>query len=269
MLLYYNKHHNETNNKGGNMKVITFGIQKGGTGKTSVSISIASQLAIEGKKTLFIDADPQGNATGWILKDLSHELADVLFNSCQVEEAIKQTSLENLFIIPTAGLGGDLRLYGETKASQKPYAIKQLLPKLEALNFEYVIIDTSPAFSPLEKSCFLASDEVIPVMQIDIFSTDGLTVFAKLLEEMRKDMEVQKPNFSRIILNARDDRLPQQKTLLEAYEKNFNNLDLFIIPVDQGFKKSQGAGFFIQEYAKTKRETLEAIETITNAILEK
>ena len=248
------------------MKTITFGIQKGGTGKTSISISVASQLAIDGKKTLFIDADPQGNGTGWIIKELKKELADVLFNSCQVEEAIQTTSIENLFIMPTAGLGGDLRLYGETKASQKPYAIKQLLPKLEALGFEYVIIDTSPAFSPLEKSCFLASDEVIPVMQIDIFSADGLGVFTQLIGDLRKDFETEKPAMTRIVLNARDDRLPQQKTLLEAYEKNFNNLGLFIVPVDQGFKKSQGAGFFIQEYAKTKRETLEAIEALTNAI---
>ena len=248
------------------MKTITFGIQKGGTGKTSISISVASQLAIDGKKTLFIDADPQGNGTCWIIKELKKELADVLFNSCQVEEAIQTTSIENLFIMPTAGLGGDLRLYGETKASQKPYAIKQLLPKLEALGFEYVIIDTSPAFSPLEKSCFLASDEVIPVMQIDIFSADGLGVFSQLIGDLRKDFETEKPAITRIVLNARDDRLPQQKTLLEAYEKNFNNLGLFIVPVDQGFKKSQGAGFFIQEYAKTKRETLDAIEALTNAI---
>lgn len=248
------------------MKTITFGIQKGGTGKTSISVSVASQLAVDGKKTLFIDADPQGNATGWILKELNHELADVLFNSCQVEEAIQGTSIDNLFILPTAGLGGDLRLYAETKASQKPFIIKQLLPKLEALGFEYVIIDTSPAFSPLEKSCFLASDEVIPVMQIDIFSTDGLSVFSRMIEELRTDFDTEKPALNSIVLNARDDRLPQQKTLLEAYEKNFNNLGLFIVPVDQGFKKSQGAGFFIQEYAKTKRETLEAIEALTNAI---
>ncbi len=247
------------------MKTITFGIQKGGTGKTSISVSVASQLAIDGKKTLFIDADPQGNATGWILKELSHELADVLFNSCQVEEAIHGTSVDNLFILPTAGLGGDLRLYAETKASQKPYAIKQLLPKLEALGFEYVIIDTSPAFSPLEKSCFLASDEVIPVMQIDIFSTDGLSVFSRMIEELRSDFDTGKPALNSIVLNARDDRLPQQKTLLEAYEQKID-LAKYLIPVDQGFKKSQGAGFFIQEYAKTKRETLEAIEALTNAI---
>lgn len=247
------------------MKTITFGIQKGGTGKTSISISVASQLAIDGKKTIILDADPQGNATGWIIKELSHELADVLFNSCQVEEAIQKTSIENLYIMPTAGLGGDLRLYGETKASNKPYAIKQLLPKLEALGFEYCIIDTSPAFSPLEKACFLASDEVIPVLQLDIFSTDGLKVFTGLIDEMKNDMEATKPNILRIVLNARDDRLPQQKTLLEAYEKNID-LAKYLIPVDQGFKKSQGAGFFIQEYAKTKRETLEAIEALTNAI---
>jgi len=247
------------------VKTITFGIQKGGTGKTSISVSVASQLAVDGKKTLFIDADPQGNATGWILKELNHELADVLFNSCQVEEAIQGTSIDNLFILPTAGLGGDLRLYAETKASQKPFIIKQLLPKLEALGFEYVIIDTSPAFSPLEKSCFLASDEVIPVMQIDIFSTDGLSVFSRMIEELRTDFDTEKPALNSIVLNARDDRLPQQKTLLEAYEKNID-LAKYLIPVDQGFKKSQGAGFFIQEYAKTKRETLEAIEALTNAI---
>ena len=97
------------------MKTITFGIQKGGTGKTSISISVASQLAIDGKKTIILDADPQGNATGWIIKELSHELADVLFNSCQVEEAIQKTSIENLFIMPTAGLGGDLRLYASPR----------------------------------------------------------------------------------------------------------------------------------------------------------
>ena len=137
----------------------------------------------------------------------------MLFNSCQVEEAIQGTSIDNLFIMPTAGLGWDLRLYGETKASQKPYAIKQLLPKLEALGFEYCIIDTSPAFSPLEKSCFLASDEVIPVMQIDIFSADGLGVFVQLMDDLRKDFETAKPALTRIVLNARDDRLPQQKTV--------------------------------------------------------
>ena len=102
-------------------------------------------------------------------------------------------------------------------------------------------------------------------MQIDIFSTDGLSVFSRMIEELRSDFDTGKPALNSIVLNARDDRLPQQKTLLEAYEQKID-LAKYLIPVDQGFKKSQGAGFFIQEYAKTKRETLEAIEALTNAI---
>lgn len=246
------------------MKTLTFGIQKGGTGKTSVSVSIAGQLALDGKKTIFIDADPQGNATGWILKELRYELADVLFNNCQVKDAIHTTSIKDLFIIPTAGLGGDLRLYGETVASQKPYAIQKILPQLEALDFEYCIIDTSPAFSPLEKQCYLASGEVVPILQLDTFSSDGLETFARLLKTLREDFNTDKPALKRLVLNAKDDRLPQQKTLLEQYQKM--GIELNIIPVDQGFKKSQGAGFFIQEYANTKRETLEAIKQLTNSI---
>lgn len=248
------------------MKTITFGVQKGGTGKTSISISIAAQLAIDGHKTLIIDADPQGNATGWIIKDLNREFADVLFGKCQVADAIQKTAIENLFIMPTAGLGGDLRLYSETKASQKPFAIRQLINQLESLEFEFCIIDTCPAFSPLEKACYLASEEVIPIMQIDIFSTDGLGVFLSLMADLRKDFETGKPSLNKIVLNAKDDRLPQQKTLLDAYQNNFKNLDLYIIPVDQGFKKSQGAGLLIQEYAKTKKETLETIENLAKSL---
>jgi chromosome partitioning protein len=247
------------------MKTITFGIQKGGTGKTSVSASVAAQLALNGKKTLFIDGDPQGNATGWILKELHHEFADALFEKCAPKDVIHETGIGNLHIIPTAGLGGDLRLYGETKASQKPFAVKKMLPHFAQLGFEYTIIDTSPAFSPLEKQCFLASDEVIPVLQIDIFSTDGISIFTALMQTLRSDFDTEKPLVQKMVLNAKDDRLPQQKILIEEYQKNA--AELFLIPVDQGFKKSQGAGIFIQEFAGTKQGTLDAINALAQAIL--
>lgn len=246
------------------MKVITFGLQKGGTGKTSISVSTAAQLAIDGKKTLFIDADPQGNATGWMIKELNYELADILFKKVSVKDAIHKTGIENLFMIPTAGLGGDLRLYGQKQASEEPFAIRKLLKQFEELEFEFVIIDTSPAFSPLESQCYVASDEVIPVLQLDVFSSDGLSIFKNLLEKLKDDKESEKPALKRIIFNAKDDRLPQQKTLLEQYQKQ--SIDNELIPVDQAFKKCQGAGLFIQEYAKTKPETMEAIKKLAETI---
>ena len=106
---------------GRNMKTITFAIQKGGTGKTSVSVSIAGELALAGKKTLLVDADPQGNSTGWIFPEIEYEFADVILGKASLNQAIKQTAVENLFILPTAGLGGSLRDFSQTATGDKIY----------------------------------------------------------------------------------------------------------------------------------------------------
>ena len=105
------------------MKTITFAIQKGGTGKTSVSVSIAGELALSGKKTLLIDADPQGNSTGWIFPEVEYEFADVIMGKSNLAQTIKQTDVENLYIMPTAGLGGSLRDFSQTATGDKIYFV--------------------------------------------------------------------------------------------------------------------------------------------------
>ena len=121
------------------MKTITFAIQKGGTGKTSVSVSIAGELALAGKKTLLVDADPQGNSTGWIFPEIEYEFADVILGKASLNQAIKQTAVENLFILPTAGLGGSLRDFSQTATGDKIYFVRNVLDEVEKLGFEYVI----------------------------------------------------------------------------------------------------------------------------------
>lgn len=248
------------------MKTITFAIQKGGTGKTSVSVSVAGELALSGKKTLIIDADPQGNSTGWIFPEIEYELADVLKGTVKPEQAIKQTAIENLYILPTAGLGGGLRNFGETAPADKIYAIGNLLDEIKQFDFEYVIIDTSPSFTMLEKMCLVASNEVIAVLQLDIFSTDGLVTFADSLNSLKKNMRLQEPVFSKLILNSKDDRLQQQSQLLPQFEQN-NGFDLFTIPVDQAFKKAQASQTLVQTLYGTKPVTLESLKNIATAIM--
>lgn len=249
------------------MKVITFAIQKGGTGKTSNSMSVAVELASRGNKVVLIDVDPQGNATSWICNeknDISFELSDVLMEKCEPEQAIIQTQIENLFLIPTASVGGTLRLYQKTLATEQPYAIRHLVRTIKD-KFDYCIIDTSPAFGALEESCFLASDEALAVLNIDEFSKDGLIIFIDNLNKMKKRYDTELPVINKLILNSRDRRLSQQDDIIRQIKSSVP-CALYIVPVDQAFKKAQSVHAPIQCMADTKKETLQVIAEIAEAV---
>ena len=250
------------------MKTITFALQKGGTGKTSVAVSVASELA-KTSKVVLIDADPQGNASAWYNNELTAELSDVLTNKATIGDALVSTGVPNLFMIPTAGVGGGLNGYQKTDAHGKPEAMLDVTDEL-AKAFDYCIIDTSPHFGPLEESCFIASDEVIPVMMIDRFSFDGLEIFMTNLSDLKtRAKRVSKPAvIKRLVLNSKDNRLSTQAGKVEALTQTLpSGMQLHIIPVDQAFKKAQDQHEPIDN-VEAKKETLETIAEIAKALQE-
>ena len=250
------------------MKTITLALQKGGVGKTSMSVSVAAQLAKFGKKVILIDADPQGNSTSWLITDLENELSDILFEECKVHEAIVHTQIENLDIIPTAGVGGSLNKYSERESAGKPYAIADLMPELNNLGYDYCIIDTSPSFKALEKACIIASDEVIAVLTLSLLGTDGLTIFTRHLTELRKDFRLSEtqPVFNKIIFNSRNKSIKHQGDLLSQYEDALTSgISTFVVPVDQAFERACGAHLSISE-VNAKPETIQAIADIARSL---
>jgi len=248
-------------------KVITFALQKGGTGKTSSAGSVAVELTTKGFKVLAIDGDPQGNLSTWLAgESFQYELADVLMKKCDPHEAIIQSKqLEKLFFLPTATLGSTLRLYSKTLANQEPFAVKHLLKTIKD-DFDFIIIDTSPAFGALEESCFLASDETITVLKIDEFSSDGLITFLDNIENLKERYDTEKPKMNKIILNERDLRLVQQKDYIEKITSSIN-VNFSIIPVDQAFKKAQSIHIPIQMLEGTKPETLKVISDLAESLI--
>lgn len=239
------------------MKTVAFHLQKGGVGKTTLSGTMAYEVSKKGK-TILIDCDPQGSASSWYLEDYDYELANVLYKKISVEDAICNAA-SNLDILPTFGLEGGLKLYGETKLNDEPFAFCKLFDKLEALGYEYVIADLSPGIGRLEKAILYACHSVITPMTPEHFSLDGLEIFESELKRLKEDMD-RSPEHRIVVLNAFDARIGQHCEVAESAMRL--DYKFVVIPVDPVFRKSQAAHISPQEYGGMKSQTEKAIKII-------
>ena len=256
------------------MYSISIANNKGGVGKTTMSVSLAAELAKK-DRVLLVDCDPQGNSTGSLMQNVTAEFSDVLFGKISIEDAIQKTDTENLFMLPTIALDesnpnslNNLRLYQTTLAANNPNAVKKLFKQIED-KFDYCIFDTSPAFNPFEENVFKACDEVIVVMLLDVFSTDGLAIFSKNLADFKDRKECENPKFNKIILNAFNESISFHKAIVEKMASQ-ETFDCFLVPTDQAFKRSQSLIKPVQALTKqegqAKKATLEALETLAAKI---
>lgn len=245
---------------------------KGGVGKTTMSVSIASQLAKNGKKVLLIDCDPQGNTSGSVLKSYNFEFADVLFGNCTIDQAIMETEFQNLYCIPTIPLDSNnpvainkLRQYKTTVAANQPWAVADAISLIKD-DFDYCIFDTCPAFDPFEENIMAACDEVISVLLLDVFSMDGLDVFKENIADFKKRKRVQNPKFSKLILNGYNKTLQLHNSIYKQMAEQ-TVFDCFVIPQDQAFKRSQSLAkpvhYLTKQEGEAKSETLDALANIT------
>lgn len=245
-------------------KTISFHLQKGGVGKTTISGTLACQSAMEGYTTLLVDVDPQGNASSWFYDgELQYELSDVLQGKCFIQEAIVEiATVPNLFLLPTFGIGGGLKTYAETKIADEPYVLQDLVHELSE-SFDRIVLDLSPGLGKLERSALIASDEIITPMTPEVFSLDGLEIFIDELEKIRKNLR-SKVKHDKIIINSFDERIRQHKDIYDAAISG--SFKVFKIPVDPVFRKSQERNIapqlFKQRGKGLKQVTMEAIARI-------
>jgi chromosome partitioning protein len=249
-------------------KTVSFHLQKGGVGKTTISGTLACQSALEGHPTLLVDVDPQGNASSWFLKETpEYELADVIQGKCFWKDSvISIPQVSNLSILPTFGIGGGLKGYSETRLAEEPYVLQDLVRELSS-TYERIVLDLSPGFGRLERAALVASDEVVTPMTPEVFSLDGLEIFIEELERVRKNLRAEVTH-SKIIINSFDNRIKQHRDIYAAATKGL--FSVFKIPVDPLFRKAQEAGMAPQMYKRhgkgLKPLTMEAFSALDSAI---
>src|SRR5512135_3532866 len=168
--------------------VISVASQKGGTGKTSTSISLAAGLAHKGKHVLLIDIDSQANSSKVLLHDYPKVTkeqtiyATILTRSPLV---IHQTHVPNLSLVPSHILLSNTDIELTTAKDHRESRLKTELDKVKD-GYDYVFIDNPPALGWLTLNAFTASDQVLVVVSPGYFELDSLVQLGKTLDEVRE-----------------------------------------------------------------------------------
>ena len=163
------------------MKIITVTNQKGGVGKTTTASALFSGLSLLRKKTLAIDLDPQCNLSYCYRVDPSNPSIKMVFkNEISLKDAIQSTPSGD-FIQADKGLNN---ITQDMNAIDHVYKLSKVLKEVSNV-YDYVIIDTPPALSPLTINALVASTSVVIPVQADSFSMQGAEALAETIQGIR------------------------------------------------------------------------------------
>jgi chromosome partitioning protein len=167
-------------------RILAVANQKGGVGKTTTAINLATAMSAVGKRVLLVDLDPQGNAsTGLGVKRSSivKSTYDIIFNDVSVMDAAVKTKVPGLSVVPSSIhlSGAEIELVG---AKRREYRLREALRA--PLPFDYIIIDCPPSLSLLTLNALVSTDSIVVPLQCEFYALEGLSHLVKTVERVKK-----------------------------------------------------------------------------------
>lgn len=173
-------------------KILAISNQKGGVGKTTTSVNLASSLSYLGKRVLLVDVDHQANATtsmGINRANLKYTVADIFTNKANIKDIVQRVSSVNVDILPARYELGNIESF-LVSHDNKDFILSNALEEVRD-DYDFIIIDCPPSLGVVTINALIASDSVLIPVQCEFLALDGLT---QLLNTIRLIQTKQKYN---------------------------------------------------------------------------